>query len=314
LGGGSWGYLQAGTAFAYHNLWQAIRFYTIDASQTVGIMLLVLAAVGVIWLMVHARFTPTTIAAFVFLMYFPFYIAAQYTGDAIIWLPGANPPGTHLPLYDVRYGAQMLVPVALFVSIFVERMSSLSLFRSSSIRRGLLQLVLIAVIGVQSVLLIASPGILSLKDAQYAHFCLSHRLEITDYLAEHYDGGRILENVFTSQIDPATYQGDFKSILYEGSGPLWLQALHDPGHSVEWILVDPTNKKDVVAQHIDLTSRDFLSQFTLVAGQNESIRLYHRKGGAPLPTRPAPSRVTFNCNAGNPASVVPPPTQERTSL
>ena len=96
---------------------------------------------------------------------------------------------------------------------------------------------------------------------------------------------------------------------------MWLKALHDPVHSVEWILVDPTNKKDVVAQYVDVTSPVFLSQFTLVAGgQNESIVLYHRKGGAPLPTRPAPPRLKFDCNAGNSGSVVPPPTQERTSL
>ncbi len=243
---------------------------------------------GVIWRIVHSRFTPTTIAALVFLMYFPFYIAALYTGDAVIWLPGANPPGTHLPLYDVRYGTQMLVPAALFVSILVERMSSISLFRSYSIRRGILQIVLIAVIGVQSVL-VASQGILSLKEGQ-VYACSSHST-ITDYLTEHYDGGRILEDIFTTQIDAATYQGDFKSIIYQGSGQLWLQALHDPVQTVEWILFAPTNKKDLVAQHIDVTSPVFLSQFTLVAGgQNEIIRLYHRKGGAPLPTRPAHPR------------------------
>jgi len=250
----------------------------------------------------------------VFLMYFPFYIAAQYTGDAIIWLPGANPPGTHLPLYDVRYGAQMLVPTALFVSILVEKMSSISLVRSYSRGRGILQIVLIGVIGVQSVL-IASQGTISLKEG-LVNTC-SSRSTITDYLTERYDGGRILEDVFIyrSQMDPATYQGNFKSIIYEGSGQLWLQALRDPVHSVEWILVDPTNKKDLVAAHVDMTSPVFLSQFTLVAGgQNESIRLYHRKGGAPLPTRPAPPRWTFDCNAGNPGSVVPPPAQERTSL
>jgi len=206
----------------------------------------------------------------------------------------------------------MLVPAALFVSILVERMSSISLFRSYSIRRGILQIVLIAVIGVQSVL-VASQGILSLKEGQ-VYACSSHST-ITDYLTEHYDGGRILEDIFTTQIDAATYQGDFKSIIYQGSGQLWLQALHDPVHSVGWILVDPTNKKDLVAEHVDVTSPVFLSQFTLVAGgQNESIRLYHRKGGAPLPTRPAPPRWTFDCNAGNPGSVVPPPAQERTSL
>jgi hypothetical protein len=135
--------------------------------------------------------------------------------------------------------------------------------------------------------LISSQGIISLQEGQYAYACGAKRTAL-EYLVEHYDGGKILQDVFTTQVDPAEFEANFKSIIYEGSGQLWLQALHDPANSVEWILVNPGNKADLVARHIDVTTSDFLSQFTLVVRQSDGILLYHIVGKPPLPTRPAP--------------------------
>ncbi len=45
---------------------------------------------------------------------------------------------------------------------------------------------------------------------------------------------------------------------------------------------------DLVAQYIEVNSSIFLSQFTLVVRQTNSILLYRRLGGLPLPTRPTP--------------------------
>src|SRR5438552_1799292 len=279
--------LKVGKLFTYHNIWQAIRFYTIDASQTIGIVLLALAAVGFIWFILHHRFTPTTFAALVFLMPLPFYLASLYSGNAIIWMPGANPPGASVYMYNVRYGAQMVLPAALFISILVEEASSIPLKHFSSLG----QVLLAAVILVQS-FLIASQGIISLQEGQYEYACIAQR-NIVEYLAEHYDEGKILENMFTTQVDPVEFKGNFKSIIYEGSGQLWLQALNNPANSVEWILVNPDNHNDPVAQHINVNSAAFMSQFTLVIRQNNGILLYHRLGSQPLPDRPAPPSLKF---------------------
>ncbi|TMB84710.1 MAG: hypothetical protein E6J48_01775 [Chloroflexi bacterium] len=257
--------LKVGKLFTYHNIWQAIRFYTIDASQTIGIVLLALAAVGFIWFILHHRFTPTTFAALVFLMPLPFYLASLYSGNAIIWIPGANPPGASVYMYNVRYGAQMVLPAALFISILVEEASSIPLKHFSSLG----QVLLAAVILVQS-FLIASQGIISLQEGQYEYACIAQR-NIVEYLAEHYDEGKILENMFTTQVDPVEFKGNFKSIIYEGSGQLWLQALKNPANS----------------------SAAFMSQFTLVIRQNNGILLYHRLRSQPLPDRPAPPSLKF---------------------
>src|SRR5438094_970288 len=74
---------------------------------------------------------------------------------------------------------------------------------------------------------------------------------------------------------------------------LWLKALKNPANSVEWILVNPDNHNDPVAQHINVNSVAFMSQFTLVIRQSNGILLYHRLGSQPLPDRPAPPSLKF---------------------
>jgi len=273
--------LTVGRLYTYHNLWQAIRYYTIDSSQTTGVILFVLAFVGVIWFVLKHRFTPMTLAALLFIIPFPFYIAALYGGQAIIWVPGANPPDSHLYMYNVRYGAQMVGPAALFLAILIERISSISMRRFYLISR----LVLVGVILAQS-LLITSQGIISLQDGQYDYAC-SPQLIINQYLAKHYNGGKILQDVYAAQFDASAAGIDFKNIIYEGSGRFWSQALQNPASSVDWIIIKPDNSIDLVAQRLK-EDPAFLSQFTLVVRQTDGILLYHQLGKPPLPTRPAP--------------------------
>jgi hypothetical protein len=111
-----------------------------------------------------------------------------------------------------------------------------------------------------------------------------------DYLAEHYNGGKILEDVFTVGFDPTdTGLINFEEVIYEGSYRIWQKALRDPAHYVDWILVKPSNSEDLVAQNVDLQSPVFLSQFTLVFQQTDGVLLYHRIAGLPMSDRPAPT-------------------------
>src|SRR3989442_2823294 len=92
-----------------------------------------------IWFVLRQRFTPMTLAALLFVIPFPFYIAALYGGQAIIWEPGATPPGSHIYMYTVRYVAQMVGPPALFVATLVDRLSRIARGRFAVLRRvGLL--------------------------------------------------------------------------------------------------------------------------------------------------------------------------------
>ncbi len=271
--------LLSGKLFSYHNVWQSIRFYTIDTGQMVGWLIIVMAVIGIIWFVLKNKFTPTTVAGLLFLIPYPFYILALYGGQAIIWLPGANLPGAHVYMYNVRYGAQMVLPIALFVTILIERLGSIS----PESFRWLRRVILVAIV-ISQCLLVSFQGVISLQEAQHAYACEPQRV-IVQYLAQHYNGGRILQDVYASQFDATDADIDFHNIIYEGSTPYWTQALQNPSATVQWVIVTPHIAIDPVAQH---ASKDpsFLSQFVLVAQQSNGIRLYHHKGEPPLPSRP----------------------------
>ncbi|MBV9256403.1 MAG: glycosyltransferase, partial [Ktedonobacteraceae bacterium] len=126
------------TLFAYHNLWQAIRFYTIDSALSVGSLLLLLLVIALLWFLLENRFRPTTFGVLVFLVPFGFYILALYNGNAVIWVPGANPPDAPVYMYNVRYGAQMVAPTAFCIAILADKLSSISIPYSKLVTQVLL--------------------------------------------------------------------------------------------------------------------------------------------------------------------------------
>lgn len=277
------GLIQQHYLFTYHNFWESIRTYTLDAALNVGAILLVIAAVALIIFYLRKRITPETIAVAAFLVPFPFYILSLYTGQAALFVPGASP--AHAPssmlFYNTRYGIQMLVPTAIL---------SATLVSQGWMKKG--QLILQAALGLIVILqscLTVSGGIISLQSGQYGLDCAPlHPLVI--YLAQHYAGGKILTDTFTSGTNALGLEVgvDFKNVIYEGSGDAWTRALASPAATVDWIEVNPTNPYDIVAKHIDVNNPLFLSQFTLVAQEDSGLSLYHRNGLPPLPSNALP--------------------------
>jgi len=266
--------------FSYHNVWQAIRFYTLDAFQNVGVILCVLAALTLPLFLLSRRFKPETLGGLLFWVPFAFYSLSLYTGQAIIWLPQALPAGLHLTLYNVRYGAQMVAPVAVFVAILASHLRLPSHARLQAMGRVLL----VGVIILQCCLTFTQ-GIISLKEGQYYYNCIAP-LQIAKYLSQHYQGGHILEDMFINQVDPVFLGVDSKDIIYEGNGQLWTQALEYPASTVDWVIVNPTKSQDLVTQYLNLHSQAFLSDFTLVARDAKGLELYHLKSQPLLPLHP----------------------------
>ena len=172
----------------------------------------------------------------------------------------------------------MVVPTALFLTTLI---SHTSLRRLHTVA----QCLLIAVIVGQS-LWTVSHGIISLEDGQFGLSC-SRSHQVIIYLAQHYNGGKILEDLYDTKIDAMNPEADidFKNVIYEGSGPLWHQALRDPSAMVNWIIVNPANKYDQVHQHITAA---FNEQYTRDIEEPDGLSLYHRNGLV-LPTRPIPT-------------------------
>ena len=282
-------FLQKNYLYTYHNLGQSIRFYFIVSTETIGYLLFALAALAVIVLVSYNLLTfrknknrlrlATMLVALTFLIPFAFYVVSLYTGQAIIWVPGAVPANAPNQFFNVRYGVETVAPAALFLALLAD-----AVVRRLKVRASVLCHVFLAVIIIAQAIFISSTGIISLEDGISGRDCLPTS-PIDFYLARHYNGGKILVDTFNSNFDEAEVGIDFKFIVYDGSGELWHQALRDPASTVDWVIAEPG---DLVSTHLNTKSPAFLQNFTLVVGSGINF-LYHRNGLPLLPTRTLPS-------------------------
>ena len=277
-------FLQTHTLETYHNLFQSFRYYTLLCIDTVGPILFLLAALSLVIFVFRRRLVPETFGVLVFLAPFCFYMLTLYGGQANLYIPQVVPANAAEKIFNVRFGAEMVAPVALFLAIFAGQWSPKTFTR---LWAHIGSCFLVGVIVLQTILVV-NGGIITLQDGQYGGSC-AYAHPINAYLKQHYAGGRILENIFSSKIDGTEAGIELKDIISESSGELWNEALNDPASMVDWIIVRPGLKIDPIVTHIDLQSPAFLSQFTLVLNEQDGISLFHRIGLPLLPTRPLPA-------------------------
>ena len=203
---------------------------------------------------------------------FAFYIVAFFLGQDVMYIPYANHPPYYV-FYNARFGAEMAAPVAVFIA---------TLAQSARRWHTIAEFALLAVVVGQTVV-ISWGGVISLQDGQTGLSCnVSH--PIVAYLAQHYNGGRILIDEYHSQIDLSSAKVAFRDEIYEGDGMVWDAALHDPSAYVGWLIVVP---HDLISQQINLQSSAFQRDFILVAIDTPTgAKLWHRRSSSSLPTRP----------------------------
>jgi hypothetical protein len=229
-----------------------------------------------------------------------------YSGQASLYLPEAVPGYAPYQLFNARYGVMVVLPVALFIAFLASAVSLAPVhapaYRSWMRRTGRMLVrhlgpVICAGLVIAQSILVATGGIITLEDGQYGLACTpTHTIVI--YLAEHYAGGRILEDLYTSKIDALEPEAgiDFKNIVYEGSGQLWTEALSHPARVADWVIVNPEDAGDYLAKQLDLTGPAFTSQFTFILQEPNGLTLYHRNGLPPLPWHTVP-RSMYTANS-----------------
>lgn len=283
-------FIRGGYADTYHNLWQSVRTYSLATAESIGPALFVLGMVAVVVFMIRRRLSSDALAAATVLVPFAFYVVALFLGQDVMYIPYA----THPPyfLYNARFGAEMAAPAAIFIATLAE-----------PARRWLpfAQVALVAVIIGQSAAT-SWGGVISLQDGQSGASCYpSH--PIVAFLAQHYDGSRILIDEYHSQVDLSPANVAFHNEIYEGDGAVWNAALANPSAYVNWLVVVPN---DLISQHIDTQSASFQREFTLVAVDSPTgAKLWRRVGAPLLPDRPLPNDVVTPYLACNHAKGMP---------
>jgi hypothetical protein len=285
-------FIHLGVAMDYHSLWLSLRSYLLATAESIGPAVLAATVLAVVVLLYRKRLSTDSIAALTILMPFAFYVLALYLGQDVIYVPHANFP-PYLRFYNARFGAEMAAPAAVLMATLAGSFS----------RRWLVvaQLALTGVIVAQSIAL-SWGGIISLQDGQTGSSCyIAH--PIVAFLAQHYDGGRLLVNVYSTNIDLSPAGIPFRDEIYEGDGDLWALALDNPARYVEWIITAP---HDLITQHIDTQSPTFRRLYTPIADDSATgATLWHLNGMSPLPDRPLPADVVGPYTACNQAKGVP---------
>jgi cellulose synthase/poly-beta-1,6-N-acetylglucosamine synthase-like glycosyltransferase len=276
-------WLHHGALPTYHHPLLDLRVYIIDTGQTIGWSLLIFAVIGLALAVLLYRERQEYFILPVMLVPLGFYIITLYTGQSIISLPGAG----NSTFFNVRYGSQMVLPIAFLITLglatlyrWLRRWHWKTLFLVFCLAWFLTQAA-----GVNA------SGIISLQDGLSGVSCTDPTQSVTLYLVQHYNGGRILVNEYTSQLNPQIFNADFSDIVYEGSVSYWHNALANPKRYVDWVALNPRAANDKVTQYIEHSPQlfsSFLSSFELVAQAPNGLQLYHKKGGVPLPSHPIP--------------------------
>lgn len=268
-------FIRQGYADDYHNLWQSLRCYSIATAESIGPVMFVLGVFAVVLFLGRQRFSIDALAAATMLVPFAFYIVAFFLGQDVMYVPYANHP-PYYTFYNARFGAEMAAPAAVFIATLAQ-----AAWRWLPVA----QIALVAAIIGQSVAT-SWGGVIALQDGQIGASCyIAH--PIVAFLAEHYNGGHLLVNVYSTNLDLAPANIPFHNEIYEGDGAVWNAALKTPSRYAEWIIAAP---HDLVSQHIDTQSPSFRRDYTPMAQDSiTGAMLWHRKGLPPLPNRPLPA-------------------------
>ncbi len=206
-----------------HNLIGAIRIYRIDTVETLGTGLFLLALIAVVIFLLKRWKSIDTLGTLAFLAPFFFYIAALFTGQvelfdnhATFYPIGIIPSSEHIHLFNSRFGSEMVAPLAIFIATLIPTGCSLSIF--VKFRRWVEPLgyiLLVSVIMFQSIWIIQG-GVISLISNNDPPFCVGS-YTINVYLAQHYNGGYILQTEYPFHLSEADAGIHFNKVIWEGS-------------------------------------------------------------------------------------------------
>jgi cellulose synthase/poly-beta-1,6-N-acetylglucosamine synthase-like glycosyltransferase len=271
-------FLAVNTLPTYHSVFQSIRYFSLTILSTVGIIVIIAAALALLIAIFKERRLPVILLLIAALVPSVFYIFSLYTGQIVIYIPSAVPPhmNVYTYLFNVRYGVVALLPICLLIALLAKYVS----LKKVKIIRIVVALLLFVGIGAQSYSL-TEAGAITLQDARHGLACAPYH-QSYDYIARHYDGGKILESMNAIYPDATEAGLDFKEIVYQGSGDLWKRALNRPESVVDWIIFSPN---DLVATNINKSA--LYNYYTLMISEPDGVRLYH-KNAVPVIVHPPP--------------------------
>ncbi|MDQ3239018.1 MAG: glycosyltransferase family 39 protein [bacterium] len=249
---------------AYHNLPQAIMYYTVTAGANTGNLLLATSVIGVIVFLVYNRHIKGLVVITLLFVPWIFYVITLYLGQSVIFIPELTPTSFEWNLFNVRYGIMMVPFVAFFCAYLF--------FKLPLFMKPLIVVILL----VQTTLFAtAKLPIVTVDDGTIG---LSHAKRPTaeGWVKENYDDGIVLLDDYARTVSAIRTNIPMQNIVYIGNKPYWVESLKEPEKYATWIIMQ---KDDTVWRNIfdNQTTQDRLYAHFEKVYTSEEILIFKKK-------------------------------------
>ena len=294
----------------YNNLPLSMLYYATGSAIILGIIVTVLMIVGaLIYLFNLYKSKDKLYSLSLLLLFFSFlfYSVSLFTGQASIILPMFSESWYQWDMSNVRYGVQMVLPAAIFISYLTHKLG----------RFGVL---VAALVILQGLYFIKTGDVLTYIDATRG---LSSQaiskgpdaIPVEKWIVSHYDGGLVLMDDYRRPISPITSGIPMSKFIGVGNKPYWENGMKNPAKVANWVILQKATT-DSVWNRIN---RNILDGYYTVAFKSGNIWVYKiRKSKGDFVERFGSDLILhdnkFTFNAANIYDLLALPNSDRTKL
>ncbi|MBI2595748.1 hypothetical protein HYW46_03375 [Candidatus Daviesbacteria bacterium] len=239
---------QAGNLVTKGNILYSASAYLYALVYNVGAFIAVLGLIGAVILWIDKKIALNVkIAASMLTTPLIFNIAALYFGHSVLFIQGISGE----TWFNVRYGALMVVPAAIFVGFLIDRLKDL-------------RLVLIGLLLFVTFFQFNSLDAVTIDDARVGS-SQKNVSEVSGWLNQNAKDkdGFVLISVASHDAIVFSSGLPMSKFIHEGTGAYWDLATTNPSHWARWIVMRTYDDKDMVYKAVSKTKE--LDHYDLVA-------------------------------------------------
>lgn len=237
--------------------------YGLTVAKTASVISLLLGAAGLVYFLISTKFKANKIGALVLLFPLLFFVAAIYSGQIPVHIPGIA--GTPEGMFNIRYGLVMIPAVALFAGYLTQR--------------GIwLKALVVIGVTVGAVMMVQANDIITLNEpivARREWEDILRQVVAAEWFRNNYDGGLVLMESKGNEQVAFESRIPMRKFIYEGSYKYWEPALKNPQDLARWVFMRGGATPDKVWKALHGTPQ-LLDNYDLVY-QNGGIEIYKRK-------------------------------------
>jgi hypothetical protein len=226
----SW--LARGELPAYNHIWESFWYYFITSMSNIGVIVFVMAIVGLIWYIKSKHRLRDYYALLILLVPFVFNVVTLYLGQSVIFIPHITPVSFEWRLFNVRYGV-MMVPFAAFIVGYL-------FWKLRAAGRTVLIGLLICQLGLYAIgysrVISMDDGVVGLSSA------VSKLPDAQRWITENYDGGLVLVDDFARTLSIVRSGIPMQNVIYVGNKPYWPDSLVAPEKHATWLIMQENDE------------------------------------------------------------------------